>query len=46
MEVVASDDQYSAISGAIEAYDSVITTASRNAPIASGDQVRLADSNN
>ena len=46
VEVVASDDQYSAISGAIEAYDSVITTASRNAPIASGDQVRLADSNN
>ena len=46
VEVVASDDQYSAISGAIEAYDSVITTASRNAPISSGDQVRLADSNN
>ncbi len=46
VEVVASDEQYSAISGAIEAYDSVITTASRNAPIASGDQVRLADSNN
>ena len=46
VEVVASDDQYSAISGAIEAYDSVITTASRNAPIASGDQVRLADNNN
>ena len=45
VEVVASDDQYSAISGAIEAYDSVITTASRNAPISSGDQVRLADSN-
>ena len=46
VEVVASDDQYSAISGAIEAYDSVITTASRNAPISSGDQVRLADNNN
>ena len=46
VEVVASDEQYSAISGAIEAYDSVITTASRNAPISSGDQVRLADSNN
>ncbi len=46
VEVVASDDQYSAISGAIEPYDSVITTASRNAPISSGDQVRLADSNN
>ena len=45
VEVVASDDQYSAISGAIEAYDSVITTASRNAPISSGDQVRLADNN-
>ncbi len=45
VEVIASDDQYSAISGAIEAYDSVITTASRNAPISSGDQVRLADSN-
>ena len=45
VEVVASDDQYSAISGAIDAYDSVITTASRNAPISSGDQVRLADSN-
>ena len=46
VEVVASDDQYSAISGAVEAYDSVITTASRNAPISSGDQVRLADNNN
>jgi len=46
VEVIASDEQYSAISGAIEAYDSVITTASRNAPIESGDQVRLADSNN
>ena len=46
VEVVASDEQYSAISGAIEPYDSVITTASRNAPISSGDQVRLADSNN
>ncbi len=45
VEVVASDEQYSAISGAIEPYDSVITTASRNAPISSGDQVRLADSN-
>ncbi len=45
VEAVASDDQCSAISGAIEAYDSVITTASRNAPISSGDQVRLADSN-
>ncbi len=45
VEVIASDDQYSAISGAIDAYDSVITTASRNAPISSGDQVRLADSN-
>lgn len=45
VEVIASDDQYSAISGAIEKYDTVITTASRNAPISSGDQVRLADSN-
>lgn len=45
VEVIASDEKYSAISGAIEAYDSVITTASRNAPIEAGDQVRLADSN-
>ncbi len=45
VDVVASDEKYSAISGAIESYDSVITTASRNAPIEPGDQVRLADSN-
>jgi len=45
VEVLASDDQYSAINGAIESYDSVITTASRNTPISSGDQVRLADAN-
>lgn len=45
VEVIASDEKYTAISGAIEAYDSVITTASRNAPIEAGDQVRLADSN-
>ena len=45
VEVIASDEKYSAISGAIEAYDSVITTASRNTPVANGDQVRLADNN-
>ena len=45
VEVIASDEKYSAISGAIDPYDSVITTASRNTPVANGDQVRLADSN-
>ena len=45
VNVVSSDEKYSAISGGIESYDSVITTASRNAPISAGDQVRLADSN-
>ena len=41
--VVASDDSNSAITGNIEPYSYVITTAT--APVASGDQVRLQDSN-
>ena len=45
VEVIASDEKYSAITGAIDPYDSVITTASRNTPVANGDQVRLADTN-
>lgn len=45
VDIVSSDEKYSAISGGIESYDSVITTASRNAPISAGDQVRLADTN-
>ena len=45
VDIVASDEKYSAISGGIESYDSVITTASKNAPISAGDQVRLADTN-
>ncbi len=45
VEVVSADDQYSAISGALEGYESVIINTSGNAPIASGDQVRLADNN-
>ena len=45
VDIVSADEKYSAISGGIESYDSVITTASRNAPISAGDQVRLADTN-
>ncbi|MCR5770532.1 MAG: HlyD family efflux transporter periplasmic adaptor subunit [Butyrivibrio sp.] len=41
--VTASDDSNSAITGNIEAYSYVITTST--APIQSGDQVRLQDSN-
>ena len=41
--VVASDDSNSAITGNIEPYSYVITTAT--APVASGDQVRLQDNN-
>ena len=46
VEVVASDEYNSAIKGAVEGYESVITTTSNNAPVANGDQVRLADVNN
>lgn len=46
VEILSSDDQYSAISGPLEGYESVIVQTSGNAPIAAGDQVRLADSNN
>ena len=45
VEIVASDDFNSAIKGALEGYETVITTTSNNAPVASGDQVRLADVN-
>ncbi len=43
VEVVASDDENSAVTGALSNGDFVITTTS--APVKSGDQVRLADSN-
>ena len=42
VEVLASDDVNSAISGDLESGDFVVTTSS--APISSGDQVRMADS--
>ncbi len=45
VEIVASDDFNSAIKGALEGYETVITTTSNNAPVANGDQVRLADVN-
>lgn len=41
VEVLASDENNSAISGAIQAYDNVVTNSSK--PIESGAQVRLAD---
>ena len=41
--VVASDDANSAITGNIDPYSYVITTST--APISSGDQVRLQDTN-
>ena len=45
VEVVASDDLNSAVKGALEGYDTVITTTSNNAPLKNGDQVRLPDVN-
>jgi len=45
VEILASDDHFTAVSGTLEAYDSVITTATANAPIKNGDMVRLADNN-
>lgn len=41
VQVLASDDTKSAISGAFEGYEYVITTS--NKPIESGQQIRLAD---
>lgn len=45
VEVIASDDMNSALKGALNNMDSVITTASKNTPVAPGDQVRLPDVN-
>ena len=45
VEVVASDEQNTAVKGALSNMDSVITTSSGNAPVKNGDQVRLADMN-
>lgn len=42
VEVIASDDKNSAVTGALNAGDFVITTS--NKPVSSGDQVRLPDS--
>lgn len=41
VDVLASDDQNSAVTGGVNAGDFVITTTSR--PVESGDQVRMAD---
>lgn len=41
IEVIASDDENSAVSGGIESGDFVITTGNR--PVNPGDQVRMAD---
>ena len=41
VEVLASDDTKSAISGAVESYSYVITTSTK--PVEAGKQVRLAD---
>ena len=43
VEVVASDDTRSAISGTLQGYEYVITTTSK--PVKAGDQVRLASGN-
>ena len=45
VEVLASDDLNSAVKGALEGYDTVITATSNNAPLKNGDQVRLPDVN-
>jgi len=45
VEVLASDDLNSAVNGALEGYETVITTTSNNAPLKNGDQVRLSDVN-
>jgi len=45
VEVIASDDLNTAVSGALSNMDSVITTSAKNAPVAAGDQVRLSDTN-
>ena len=41
VEVVASDDTQSAITGAVEGWEFVITTSTK--PIEAGQQVRLAE---
>lgn len=41
VEVLASDEQNSAVSGAIQAYENVVTNSSK--PLEDGTQVRLAD---
>ena len=41
MEVIASDDTYSAISAPLEGYEYVITTTTK--PVEENQQVRLAD---
>jgi hypothetical protein len=43
VEVLASDDTTSAISGSLEGYEYVITTTT--SPITAGQQVRLANTN-
>lgn len=43
VEVLASDEHNSAISGELEGMSTVITATSGNAPIENGDQVRLPD---
>ena len=41
VEIIASDDTSSAITGALEGYEYVITTTTK--PIAENEQVRLAE---